>query len=271
MNNKPGHIIHYYFQRVNKHAREIEKDFNEETIHLFRVDIKKLRAFLRMLRLEAEEPHELKFPAVFKKMYSLAGKIRDRQLLLKRLEETKKISGDRLHKTISSFKQELEELTKKKDEILSKKEVEEIEEKIKKHIPAKVHATLIKKFFLQKSGVIKEIIAKADKKDKELHSLRKNLKDIIYVISIFRVKFKTAFHILPWDRAELKKAEDLSHTLGLFNDSYIALSFLKPAEIKKGDQEEKELLLLLRRQWLREKRKLKKEILNKIPEIKWDY
>lgn len=271
MKKEPGHIIYYYFKRLNKNARVIERDFSEEAIHLFRVDVKKLRAFLRMLRLEAEDPGELKFSPEFKKMYSLTGKIRDRQLLLKRLAKINNKKDNRLDKTISLFEQELEELIKKKEEILSKKEFAEIEEKIEKHLPSKADDALIKKFFLQKSGVIKEIISKADYKDLQLHNLRKNIKDIIYIISIFRDDLKNPLSFLFWDKAELKLAEDLSHILGLFNDTYIALSFLKPADIKKGDTVEKEFLLLLRRQWLAEKLKLKKEILNKIPEIKWDF
>ncbi len=270
MKNEPGHIIHYYFKRLNKNARGIEKDFNEETIHLFRVDVKKLRAFLRMMRLEAEEPGELKFPPDFKKMYSLTGKIRDRQLYQKRLTESNKTRGNRLRNKISSLKKELAELMKKQNEILTKKEFADIEEKMIKVLHGKVSATLVKKFFLQKLSISKEIIAKADYKDKELHSLRKCFKDIIYIIRIFRDNIKKLLPFIFWDKAELKKTEDLSHTLGLFNDSYIALSFLSPADIRKTETAEKELLLLLRRQWLADKLKQKKEILNKIPAIKFD-
>ena len=70
------YIIHYYFKRLKKDPITI--GFDEKTIHLFRVDVKKLRAFLRMIRHGTEEHEHLKFPRKFKKMYSLTGKIRDR-------------------------------------------------------------------------------------------------------------------------------------------------------------------------------------------------
>ena len=269
MKNEPDHIIRSYFKKLNKNACIIEKDFNEEAIHLFRIDVKRLRAFLRMMRLGAEEPNELKFPREFKKMYSLTGKIRDRQLFLGRLQEKNKTSDNKLNNTISSLKQELEGLTSKKDQILTKNEFAVIGEKIKKNIPSKINEEVLENFFFQKLHVISEIIAKAVKKDKDLHNLRKNLKDILYIIGIFGGDVKLPLRFLCWDKAELKNAEELSHKLGLFNDTDTALSFLKPADIKKSDTGEKELLLFLRREFLAEKRKLKKELLNIIPKIKW--
>jgi CHAD domain-containing protein len=268
MNNEPGHIIHYYFKRLYKYALKIEKDFDEETIHLFRVDVKKLRAFLRMMRLEAEKPGSLKFSPRFKKMYLLTGKIRDGQLYLNLLKESNETYEGRLHQTISSFKKELGTLTKQKNVFLSKDQFAAIEEKIKKHLPCKADEKLIKEFLLQKLTNIKDIILKAVNKDNELHSLRKNIKDIIYVTSIYR-EFKLPFHFLFRNKPKLKKAEDLSATLGLFNDECTALLFLKAADINKAATGEKEYLLSVRRQCLAQKRKLKKEILNKLPGIKW--
>jgi len=270
MKSDPGHIIHYYFKRLHKNASRIEKGFNEKLIHLFRIDVKKLRAFLRMMRLEAEEPGELKFPSAFKKMYSLAGKIRDGQLYLERLKKTETSSENRLHKTISSFEKKLEDLMEKKDSFLTNEKIKEIEEKIKKYSLHKIGATLIKKFFLQKIAVIKEIIIQEYYKDKEVHNLRKNIKDIIYIAGIYRDDLKTRLPFMFWNKTEFKKAGELAHTLGQFNDVRIALSLLKPADIKKKDSDEKELLLSIRMQWLAEKRKLKIEILNKIPMIKWN-
>src|SRR5712671_976701 len=108
----PTHIIHDYFKQLNRHAGKVKKDFTEKAIHDFRIDVKKLRAFLRMLRLRAKKPEQLKYSHPFKKMYSLTGKIRDRQLCLDRIKETNKTyKGSKQH----DLKKEIKELAVKKD------------------------------------------------------------------------------------------------------------------------------------------------------------
>lgn len=249
----------------------MKKGFNEKAIHLFRVDVKKLRAFLRMIRPVAEEPDQLKFTGKFKKLYSLTGKIRDRQLCLKRIKEYNKARDNKLRNKIYVLEKEIEEFAEKRDDFLTKREFAEIEEKIIKQIPVISGDVFMKNFFQQRLNVINEIVSKGEFKDKELHSIRKSIKDIIYITRIFRDGLKAPRPFPFWNETELKKAENLSHTLGLFNDACIALSFLVPADIKKADTGEKEHLQSVRRQWLAEKQKLKKDILNDIPGIKWDF
>ena len=87
-------------------------------------------------------------------------------------------------------------------------------------------------------------------------------------MSIFRDDIKTLLPFSFWNKKEVNAAENLSHTLGLFNDACIALSFLIPADIKKDDHGEKDHLLAIRRKWLGEKRKLKEEILSAIQNLK---
>jgi len=267
-NSEPVHIIHCYFERLIKYAEQMKKGFQEEAIHLFRVEVKKLRAFMRMMRPAAEVQDQLKFPRKFKKMYSLTGNIRDRQLCLKRIKEHNKAKDSRFENKVHTLEKEIKELAEKRDYFLTKKEFEEIEENIIKQVPVVSEDALIKKFFEQKLNVINKVISKGDYKDKELHSIRKSVKDIIYIMRIFRDDLKGPLPFPFWNEAELKKAENLSHTLGLFNDACIALSFLEPAQIKKAGTGEKEHLQSVRRKWLGEKQKLKKEILNEMPAIK---
>jgi CHAD domain-containing protein len=240
----------------------MKKGFSKEVIHLFRVDTKKLRALLRMIRTATEEPHQLKFPRRFKKMYSMTGKIRDRQLCLKRIRENKKVDDSRLRNKVHSMEKEIQELAGKRNDFLTKKEFEEIEENMIKRLPIVWKDAVIRNFFQQKLHVINEVAGKGEYKDKELHNIRKSIKDIIYIMRIYRDDLKMPFPFPFWNEAELKKAEGFSHKLGLFNDTCIALSFLAPSQIRKTETAEREHLQLLRRQWLAGKRKLKKEILD---------
>ncbi|HYM94846.1 MAG TPA: CHAD domain-containing protein [Chitinophagaceae bacterium] len=269
--NDPRYIIRYYFNRLCKYSVQVRRDYNKNIIHLFRVDVKKLRAFLRMLRGGIKEPELLKFSHKFKKMYSLTGNIRDRQLCLKRIKEFDGTKNKKLENRISGLEEEIKQLKEKKDSFLSKKEFSEIEKKIIEITPVEIQDGLLKNFISQKLEAIREIIAKGQFKDKELHAIRKSIKDMVYINRIYRDNIQSPLPFLFWGNDELKNAEDISHLLGLFNDACIALSFVKPADYKKYHGKEKQSLVLLRRKWLGEKRELKGEIKNSLLIIKWNF
>ena len=56
-----------------------------ESIHEFRTEIKKLRAFLRLLNVEAGDDSRLKISKEMKTFYGYAGTIRNLQLQLKNM------------------------------------------------------------------------------------------------------------------------------------------------------------------------------------------
>ena len=99
--------------------------------------------------------------------------------------------------------------------------------------------------------------------DKDLHQIRKGFKDIIYVTAIAK-DFNEYSSVPSWAKENLKKADAIAHELGSFNDAGIALTFLPPREIRKADPGEANHLWAIRRRWLAEKRKLKKEILPRL-------
>jgi len=101
-----------------------------------------------------------------------------------------------------------------------------------------------------------------------LHSVRKSLKDIIYVTTIFREDLRSRVPFSGLYRSDYKKAEQLAESLGSFNDITIALAFVSPSEIRKANPPERQYLQTLRRQWLMEKRQRKKDVLRKLMELK---
>ena len=260
---QPAHIVHYFFKQLKKYLEKIDSDADEDAIHDFRINVKKLRAFLRMIRLAAKDPDELKFPRSFKKMYAKLGKIRDRQLLIKRIKELDNVHPDA---KIRDLKKEIKELSNGSGDFLSKKDLKEIEDDFINHLPA-VPAEIIKNFIEGKIVMIRETVQKGDFSDTELHNIRKSLKDIHYIIGICRDDLKIALPFLFWSDQEVGKAEDLSHTIGLFNDTTIALSFLPLSEIREANNDERPSLQSIRRKCLAEKQKLKKTIIHDLATI----
>lgn len=268
-NSKSEHIIHFYFTRLSKFAEEIKNNFDEKPIHLFRVDVKKLRAFLRMMRESPFQPDRIKLPRKLKKMYSLIGKMRDHQLAIKRLNESKTAEKKEVQDRIHNLQKELE-LLKKEPGLLTKDDFESIERKVAAKIPIMPGEVLTRNFFLQNLDTIREVINRGIYKDKELHAIRKSMKDIIYITWIFRDDCKIPMPFLFWTDDEIKHCEDLAHRLGLFNDACIALSFLQTADIKKKTKQGQGYLAFVHRQWLAEKLRLKKEIIKELATIRLD-
>ena len=243
----------------------MKKGYAEEAIHEFRVDYKKLRAFLRMVRLKMAEPRDLKVPHPLKKMYATAGEVRDRQLCIKRIKADRQAGGTVQGKT-QQLKREIKQLSAKED-FLSKKEFEGIEANMIRSLPSVLPIELIKDFVGQKLAPINGIFDQNKYGDKDLHDIRKGFKDIIFVTAIAK-DFKEYSAVPSWTKDHLKTAEAIAHELGSFNDAGIALTFLLPRDIKKAGIKEEKHLWAIRRRWLAEKRKLKKDIVVHLQEIR---
>jgi CHAD domain len=262
---KATDIIRYCFKRLYKHGTRMKKGYGEDAIHDFRVDYKKLRAFLRMLMVKMTEPPDLNVPHSLKKMYATAGEVRDRQLCIKRIKADRQ-AGDAVPGKMHELKRDIMQLSAKED-FLSKKEFDGIEANIIRNLPVVVPIGLITDFVGEKIVSMNGIMEKNKYGDKDLHEIRKGFKDIIYVTTIAK-DFKEYGPVPSWAKETLKKADEMAHQLGSFNDAGIALTFLLPRDIRKAGAEEESQLWGIRRRWLAEKRKLKNEILPQLRSMK---
>src|SRR5258705_1575640 len=265
-NGRSKNITRYYLQRLYKYSAEM-KHFDKEAIHRFRVGYKKLRDFLRMAAFAVPDPGQVKLPRRLKEMYTVTGEIRDLQLCLKRIKEQQH-SGHGFSKRIHSVKKEIRDLATQNKLFPDQDEFKEIEHSIVGHIPAISGNSLIMTFIRQKLAIINTIIIEGSYRDKDLHDVRKNIKDIIYVSWIFRNDLTVRKRLAASNKPGLVQLRNFSHLLGKFNDAGTALSFLKPAEIAKTRGDERQVLQSLRRRWLGEKREMRKAILAQLPGIK---
>ena len=84
----PRHIVKNYYRKLKKELGKVPRSFDTETIHQFRVEYKKLRAFLRMLSVQPVKEKKLKISKKIKTYYRLCGLLRDLQLQQKRIAST---------------------------------------------------------------------------------------------------------------------------------------------------------------------------------------
>ncbi len=237
-----------------------------ETIKPFRIEIKKLRAFLRLLSFEKKDPDKLELHGDLKEMHKTGGRFRDLQLHRQRILDAIKKKGSSLYSN-KLHKTGLKEIKKEETHFLAGDSFAKTEKKLKERIPEAYTTQTVKDFFRSRLETIHTIIRKARFSDKEMHTIRKQLKDILYILKLYSVELKAPLGFRFWTKTELGKIKAIEDQLGFLNDSRNALNLLQPSDIKHYEGEDKKLLFQVRNGLVQEKRKLKKELLLSLEKI----
>jgi Uncharacterized conserved protein len=175
---------------IKKHGSHIPGSFAAEAIHDLRVEYKKLRALLRLLRLN--------MPESLKKLYKAAGKVRDLQVFLT-IPVPAPVFIHNKQKQLFRYKENLVRVI----EVTRFKKI-----KIAKDAPDNA----LEKFVQEKTAAI-HILLLAGNAESHLHDIRKNYKDIIYANKHFGM--------------DDESMNAMATQLGEFNDRCIALSLLQ--------------------------------------------
>ncbi len=237
-------------------SKKSASGFGQDDIHDFRVSVKKLRAFLRLLNTEWGDPPVLKIPKPLRKFYHRAGDVRNLQVqieTIKSLGRGKPIAG-----YLELLQQELEESKRQMDASLpSSTRLDYEEKKLDHDLPPKLNKKIISDFVLQKKGAILNILNE-EKTDENLHELRKILKDLMYNEKwIEGIATLDTFPIT----SDLKTMTDL---LGDHQDLFMHLHYLQPAYLDKLEEPEKKTLTAIGELLKKRKRILRRRILQKI-------
>lgn len=256
-------IISGRLRKINGYCKNIRKNFDDASIHQFRVEVKKLRALLRLVALELKHPQKLKLPNKLKTVYAVAGEIRDTQLHLKRIAaaiEKKDGQPDAYNKLLQ---QKINKKKKQLAKLLSRRFFPAVKRKIVSRLPAALNPETAIQFVQQKmTSLTVSITAEPD--DEALHTIRKHLKDLMYDVNPPEDDIKNA---LPPDlvsKEQLQSVKHLTDQLGEFNDLCYAVQSVDPGRMKVLKDEEKEQLNRIRNQWIKEKEQLKKTALSSL-------
>jgi CHAD domain-containing protein len=221
-------VVKSAFKALGELVTQIAVHFDEEAIHDFRVTVKKLRAFLRLLNAVENKDDKLKLTGRFKALYSDLGSIRNLHMLE---DEVYKLAVDDSNllpvKYLRAIKIDVEE-RKLKVAAMSLKDVVENEKDYLLHaLPNKLTDHTLKRFLKQKWDAILELIVIGHLSDEQLHDIRKALKDILYNWKYIE---EYATEILPGTLSneenikvltdKLGKLQDISTIIYMFQTSY---------------------------------------------------
>jgi CHAD domain-containing protein len=248
-------VIDKHISNIEKHSGRLPGCFDKEDIHDLRVGYKKARAYIRLLQLE-EDTGKLHIPHKLKALYQSAGKVRDMQLFLAQLHQLPIIH--QLPGSISYYNRQL--FSNKEDTVSAIEAIhfKKIVTSLTNELPKKLHVDTVKRFLHRKVAAIHIILLAADD-EHDLHSIRKQLKDIIYVIRIFENDWGLSFPIRGWNE---KNLSDMASLLGDFNDRCLAISLLRSGY--SDNENEKAVLQQLENEWQQKKESQQSELLQKV-------
>lgn len=240
-----------YINQIEKHSRRIPGAFAEEDIHDLRVAYKKLRAWLRLLQ---GGTGAVCLPDDLKELYRAAGRVRDEQLLLQRIQaktataQSLPVFTQYIQKRLFADK---EQLVKVIEQIHFKKVTHAINESL----PATWHDELMSTFLQVKSAAIRLVLL-AGIDDQGLHAGRKHLKDILYNGKTLQT-LDIALPVAGWPRTP--RLQQATERLGEFNDHCNTEYWLQATDMELPP-EERMILNQWMQEWGKQKEPLKNEL-----------
>jgi CHAD domain-containing protein len=245
------------FKNLNKILPKVVERFDNESIHHFRLETKKLRAFLRLCSIELNEANELRIPKTLKRFYGYIGIIENLQLQQQKLalllnNEDKNCDA---YKSYRKFLHTEEHYWKVQAKALPNTEnLDDEKELVIDLLPYKISNETLKKFVSKKAEELNELLTST--KDESLHRIRKIINDLLY-----NWPYINAYAPLLLSR--LMKQEKLiafSELLAEFRNVSIALNLLN-STLRDNEKTNPESVCLEKTeaQWQHEKEKIKEQ------------
>jgi CHAD domain-containing protein len=241
--------------------KKLHADFDSEDIHDFRVEMKKVRALLRLADFGSKRKKKIKLPKKLKEFYKTVGDIRSLQLHAKKINDTASAELDPppdLYLKLLEGRKEIN-IGKAKQKRKQLKGIKKDMDKLLRRIPKGINAGSTRDFTDYELGRLEVIQVKAFPTDQELHEVRKIMKDILYNWSYIEPLSKD---ILPSAIQEKAGMEGFVDRLGDYHDDAVSLNMFHDLTIEQSvDGKEQSELRRIARKWKDEKDQLHEEIM----------
>jgi CHAD domain-containing protein len=244
------------FKKVEAKGTSAVKHFQEEDIHDFRVNVKKLRAFFRLI--STGQANVLKLPEQLHKLYGYLGNLRNLQMQQQRILE---LTGneDAPDQYLKTLQQQQKCWQQKAATFAGKNNCFSGQKKLQRRLPQKLEPQNIDIFLQTQWATLVAAAAQEYACDETLHDCRKALKDILYDWAFIA---PAAAMALPNELSREENIKDLTEQLGNFQDDCTALCLLEPDYTQCITEErEKEQLQSLQKFWQLKKQKEKSLLL----------
>lgn len=256
-------VIENRFIKINGSLDAVLANFAIEDIHRFRVEIKKLRAFLHVLKTGVKDPGAVKLSGKIKFFYRTIGIIRNLQLQQDRIKKMATETADELPSEYLRMLNEEAKLKIARAGNLMKNH--KPFRKQKKHILSVLkggHCKIkTKRFLSSESKLLQHQLLLSELQDKTLHLIRKILKDVLYAQPYINHKIKNTLPSSLSDQANVKLLADL---LGNFQDACTGLAFLNFCPMDDLPEVERIFLKNVEKEWQDDKEGIRQKIIDQL-------
>lgn len=200
-----------YTKDLAKYTEEAGVNFDADIIHELRTTFKRLRALLRWQKTDK------KVYDIFKKIYDVAGELRNIQVVNEMLEEEKDTPWEFKNWLSITLVQLKEEWNKVSHKEILKQLLENIEN-------LKIKPAEHKKFFSKRIKNIRHIISLNPVSDVPIHDVRKMIKDMQYVLEWWEEKKKGSKTLIK--NISIDRLKNTGKQIGEYNDKCTLLILL---------------------------------------------
>ena len=222
-----------------------------EDVHKLRTNYKKLRSLIRLARRGPAAGKDLRLSADLKQLYHCAGDLRSLQLHYKHLEPF--VGHNHYLEDVT------ERIQKAKLALLQQSQYFDAGAELKRldaQLPEKISPKTLRKFIGKKEAAINRDV---QINDENLHTDRKLLKDITYVVEETGAKPGKYFPLAG--KKDLQELKQLSDKLNTHQDLAVDLSLLHSYYIAHLPLADKTGLAEVELRWLEKKRAERDEVL----------
>jgi CHAD domain-containing protein len=252
------HTINSHYRNLKKWCKKIQEDFEVEAIHEFRVEYKKLRAFLRMLSMQPGIA--IKISKKLEKAYHIAGSIRDLQLQQQRIIETTLGEPKKPLAYLSILEMETSKLKPELSELFLGDTFSESRKKTDLSVLDQVPVNSFRQFAKQKWEAVYAIVSSGDFCDDNIHAIRKHLKDLLYNSKKYTELEQDGVPVNIWKGRDETYFNKLIDDLGIFQDKCTAIALLKSYWINSLSKYNRRLLERVKKEWIKTKVSFKQEL-----------
>jgi len=255
-------VLHTRLKKMQAHFHQLQDSFDTETIHDFRLEVKKLRGFLRLLQAGLAPGSQLKVPLHLKNIYEATGQIRNIQLHLEAMDR----QCETLHllspAAYCSFLRKVLSVEKHKIRHTAKTNWDHLEDQLLDAVPGKLNEKCVHNFLVREKLLLIGFLLSSCS-DEILHEVRKIIKDLIYNLVYLDQQLAQVFH------GYFAGPENLglmAERLGSFHDTCVFIGLMHQHSNEAEEDAEKAVLQSLKIELGRRREEMKQSLWHQLQE-----
>lgn len=253
-----------YYHELKLYYQQLLPGYGITSIHQFRVNYKKLRAFLRMIMSQEAAPAQMPVTKELKATYRLCGSIRDLQLHRRQLQNAYRGQQRTPGTYLLHLKQKTALLKKELRAGFAETMITAGAKKTMRSLPDSFSKKQLHRYVTQQWDAVQQLIDSRNFTDTNIHQIRKLLKDLYYNMNALDEGSIAAENEKLLTEISQKSFNTLLDELGKFQDLTTEIRLLNAFHLKGLPATEKKGLERLRDICVAQKNQMKRRLVEQL-------